>query len=360
VAAFTMSSDVLALCAICKQLMNHDYCCRGCHKSIHWFCSEGDTSLNESYGHVAHYCCPSCYSRKIPAICTPRQIVQDSTFDFPSSSSPGTLKKVSFVLAKERIVCGFTDIPCMLSPRSPRNELANPSHAVNTSNSPTAKRVYPSGILSKQSPCKCGTQKINASKAVGKKHGAKGNTSVKLSRKSPHEVAPQTLLSKKYNNERAARKRLSKKSLLMEVSYPLDDGEDSQEGKDAIPRNVGEESKAGEDAIPRNVGEESEAGQDEIIHEASEAGITHVPVEDHGMLNSQSAFDGIVGEVAEELQTPPLENIDGISKDCEPLDEYIVDDFDNQETDYFCTFEQQPEEDHNVIYPMTTQTAAFV
>jgi hypothetical protein len=35
-----------------------------------------------------------------------------------------------------------------------------------------------------------------------------------------------------------------------------------------------------------------------------------------------------------------------------------VDDFDNQETDYFCNFEQQPEEDHNVIYPKTTQTAA--
>ena len=257
----------------------------------------------------------------------------------------------------------------MLSPRSPRNELANPSHAVNTSNSPTAKRMYPAGILSKQSPRKCGTQKINASKAVGKKHGAKGNTSVKLSRKSSHEVAPQTLLSKKYNNERAARKRLSKKSLLMEVSYPSDDGEDSQAGEDtiprnvgeelevgddtiprnvgeeseagedaiprnvgedseagevAIPRNVGEDSEAGEDAIPRNVGEESEACQDEIIHEASEAGGTHVPVEDHGMLNSESAFDGIVGEVAEELQTPPLDNIDGISKDCEPLDEYIV------------------------------------
>jgi hypothetical protein len=225
----------------------------------------------------------------------------------------------------------FTDIPCMLSPCSPQNELSDPSHAVNTSNSPTAKRVYPSGILSKQSPHKRGTRKINTSKAVGKKRGAKGNTSGKLSSKSPHEVAPQTLLSKKYNNERAARKRLSKKSLLMEVSYPSDDGEDSQAGEDtiprnvgeelevgddtiprnvgeeseagedaipknvgedseagevAIPRNVGEDSEAGEDAIPRNVGEESEACQDEIIHEASEAGGTHVPVEDHGMLNS--------------------------------------------------------------------------
>jgi len=134
----------------------------------------------------------------------------------------------------------------MLSPRSPRNELEDPSHAVNTSNSPTAKCMYPSGILSKQSPRKCGTRKIDASKAVGKgttrqeksnaakpkKRGAKGNTSGKLSRKSPHEGAPQTLLSKKYNNEHAACKRLSKKSLLMEVSYPLDD---------AIPWNDGEE-----------------------------------------------------------------------------------------------------------------------
>jgi hypothetical protein len=84
-----MSSDVLALYAKCKKIMNHDYHCRGCDKSIHWFCSEGDTSLNELYGHGAHYCCPSCYSKEIPAIRTPRQIVQDSTFDFPSSSSPG-------------------------------------------------------------------------------------------------------------------------------------------------------------------------------------------------------------------------------------------------------------------------------
>jgi len=96
----------------------------------------------------------------------------------------------------------------MLSPHSPQNELADPSHAVFTSNSPTERRVHPSGILSKKSPRKCGAQKIDASKAVGKgttgeeknntaepsKQGGKGNTSGKLSRKSPHELLRQFCL----------------------------------------------------------------------------------------------------------------------------------------------------------------------
>jgi hypothetical protein len=32
-------------CAGCGLLMNHDYYCVGCGKSIHWFCSEGDVVL---------------------------------------------------------------------------------------------------------------------------------------------------------------------------------------------------------------------------------------------------------------------------------------------------------------------------
>jgi len=51
-------------------------------------------------------------------------------------------------------------------------------------------------------------------------------------------------------------------------------------------------------------------------------------------------------------------DIDGVSKDCEPLDEYIVDDFGGQETDDSYTFEQQPEQDHNVFFFITTQKAA--
>jgi len=97
-------------------------------------------------------------------------------------------------------------------------------------------------------------------------------------------------LSQKYNHERAACKRLSKKSPLMEVV----DGQYQYASDDAIPRNVGEVSEAGEDAIPRIVGEESEAGviheavegqhQYENIGEASEAGITHEPLEDQALL----------------------------------------------------------------------------
>jgi len=33
-------------CAGCGLLMNHDYYCVGCGKSIHWFCLEGDAAAN--------------------------------------------------------------------------------------------------------------------------------------------------------------------------------------------------------------------------------------------------------------------------------------------------------------------------
>ena len=53
--------SVMALCANCKGVMNRDYRCIGCDKSIHWFCSEGDEQYNESLGHGAHYWCTPCY-----------------------------------------------------------------------------------------------------------------------------------------------------------------------------------------------------------------------------------------------------------------------------------------------------------
>jgi hypothetical protein len=47
----------LALCAYCSGVMRHDYGCRGCDKSIHWFCSDGGAEENEINGHGAHYWC---------------------------------------------------------------------------------------------------------------------------------------------------------------------------------------------------------------------------------------------------------------------------------------------------------------
>jgi len=51
-------------CAGCGLLMNHDYYCVGCGKSIHWFCSEGDAAANEEFGHGGHYWCKGCYGSK--------------------------------------------------------------------------------------------------------------------------------------------------------------------------------------------------------------------------------------------------------------------------------------------------------
>jgi hypothetical protein len=51
-------------CAGCGLLMNHDYYCVGCGKSIHWFCSEGDAAANEEFGHGGHYWCKGCYGLK--------------------------------------------------------------------------------------------------------------------------------------------------------------------------------------------------------------------------------------------------------------------------------------------------------
>jgi hypothetical protein len=54
----------LESCAGCGLLMNHDYYCVGCGKSIHWFCLEGDTAANEEFGHGGHYWCKGCYGAK--------------------------------------------------------------------------------------------------------------------------------------------------------------------------------------------------------------------------------------------------------------------------------------------------------
>jgi hypothetical protein len=51
-------------CVGCGLLMNHDYYCVGCGKSIHWFCSEGDAAANEEFGHGGHYWCKGYYGAK--------------------------------------------------------------------------------------------------------------------------------------------------------------------------------------------------------------------------------------------------------------------------------------------------------
>jgi hypothetical protein len=62
-------------CAKCGNLMTQrDYHCIGCKKAVHWFCSEGDPTVNETLGHGighgvghgAHYWCNSCYGSKLP------------------------------------------------------------------------------------------------------------------------------------------------------------------------------------------------------------------------------------------------------------------------------------------------------
>jgi len=75
----------IALCAKCSKLMTRDYRCAGCDKSIHWFCSEGDSNENESKGHGAHYWCSPCYSSQ-------KQGNRNSKDVF--SSSPGDTNEV--------------------------------------------------------------------------------------------------------------------------------------------------------------------------------------------------------------------------------------------------------------------------
>jgi hypothetical protein len=85
---------VMALCAKCKGVMNRDYRCIGCDKSIHWFCSEGDGQRNESLVHCAHYWCSSCYqTSNIPTV----PITQDAVTDgvLASLGSPSSTKSCS-------------------------------------------------------------------------------------------------------------------------------------------------------------------------------------------------------------------------------------------------------------------------
>lgn len=45
--------------------MIHDYLCRGCLCPIHWFCSEGNPCVYQSYGHGIHYFCATCHSKQL-------------------------------------------------------------------------------------------------------------------------------------------------------------------------------------------------------------------------------------------------------------------------------------------------------
>jgi hypothetical protein len=55
-------------CVSCNGLMSLDFCCYGCNKAIHWFCSEGNKEINADKGMVPititlaimyHNCCSS-------------------------------------------------------------------------------------------------------------------------------------------------------------------------------------------------------------------------------------------------------------------------------------------------------------
>jgi hypothetical protein len=52
----------LAPCLNCSGPMLPNYLCKGCVHPIHWFCSKGDPTVNETLGHGAHYMCKSCNS----------------------------------------------------------------------------------------------------------------------------------------------------------------------------------------------------------------------------------------------------------------------------------------------------------
>jgi hypothetical protein len=86
----------IALCAKCSKLMTHDYHCAGCDKSIHWFCSEGDSNENESKGHGAHYWCSPCYSSQKQGHRNSKDIFSPSSGDTNEvfSPSPGDTNEV--------------------------------------------------------------------------------------------------------------------------------------------------------------------------------------------------------------------------------------------------------------------------
>jgi hypothetical protein len=45
------------VCIKCLGVMSRDYLCIGCNSAIHWFCTEGNSEVNESKGHGHHYWC---------------------------------------------------------------------------------------------------------------------------------------------------------------------------------------------------------------------------------------------------------------------------------------------------------------
>jgi hypothetical protein len=53
--------------------MSRSYLCAGCDRSIHWFCAKGDSEVNETKGHGAHYWCADCYQTKGPGAGNCRQ-----------------------------------------------------------------------------------------------------------------------------------------------------------------------------------------------------------------------------------------------------------------------------------------------
>lgn len=45
--------------------MQRGYLCIGCDGPIHWFCADGNSTENESKGHVKKYWCPPCFLQQI-------------------------------------------------------------------------------------------------------------------------------------------------------------------------------------------------------------------------------------------------------------------------------------------------------
>jgi hypothetical protein len=61
-----MSAELPQLfpCVKCNLPMSSNYLCKVCLRPIHWFCSEGDPTVNETFQHGAHYICLPCTSSK--------------------------------------------------------------------------------------------------------------------------------------------------------------------------------------------------------------------------------------------------------------------------------------------------------
>ena len=96
----------MALCAKCKGVMNRDYRCIGCDKSIYWFCSEGDKQRNESLGHGAHYWYSPCYqTSNNPTVPSTQDAITDGVFASLRSplSTKSSTKKVQFLLMSDKM-----------------------------------------------------------------------------------------------------------------------------------------------------------------------------------------------------------------------------------------------------------------